>query len=111
MVNKMVNNKKRKTKLAIGDRIRFKAFNVISGEWFEVIGYVEGLAEDIRRLNPEEYGEVTDDCYLVVDARARHDSYFKDQRYLVNIDEILEIQTHKGNQTITRVRKKGGKHE
>ena len=72
----------------IGQQIKFSAISALTGHTLELEGTIEGGAEEIKKMQPEEFGGLKDneEVYLV----KREDNFGNTLRYVVFPEEILE---------------------
>lgn len=74
--------------MSIGQRIKFSAISDFTGQTLELEGTIEGGPKEIKKIQPEEFGELPDEeeVYLVV----RKDGFGNTLRYVVHPEEIIE---------------------
>jgi hypothetical protein len=70
--------------LRIDEVIKFTAMDEFTGQEIELIGVVIGNYIKVRKQYPEEYGEASDDLYLVEVGN-------RSGLFIVALDEVLEV--------------------
>lgn len=83
----LMSSKRGAMKFRKGSTIRFSAINDFTGDRMKLEGKIVGGAKEIKKIDPENFGELEDDeeVYLVV----RKDNFANTLRHVVNPEEVL----------------------